>query len=77
MLYMLDIDISSYIIKRRPAEVLERLEWGADGDVCISVVTLAELLYGVDRSLSPGCERWCSVEVREPTRHPPVGPVRG
>ena len=51
-MYMLDTDICIYIIKRRPAGVLKRFEAVQDDQVCLSVVTFAELQYGVERSSS-------------------------
>lgn len=45
--YMLDTDISSYIMKRSDAAVLSRLRTVDVADVCVSVITKAELLYGV------------------------------
>ncbi len=44
--FMLDTDTCSYIIKRVPA-VLDRLVQVQVSRVCISVVTKAELLFGV------------------------------
>ena len=49
-LYILDTDIASYIMKRSHASVLARLQSVAVTDVCISVVTKAELLFGVEVS---------------------------
>lgn len=49
-LYMLDTDTSIYIIKQRPKSVLQHLEKLAHEQVCVSVCTYAELLYGVERS---------------------------
>jgi tRNA(fMet)-specific endonuclease VapC len=49
-LYMLDTDISSYIMKRTNEGVLTRLKGIAITDVCISVITKSELLYGVEVS---------------------------
>jgi len=49
-LYMLDTDISSYIMKRSNEAVLARLQTVAVTDVCISVITKSELLYGVELS---------------------------
>jgi tRNA(fMet)-specific endonuclease VapC len=49
-LYMLDTDISSYIMKRSNESVLRRLQQFSVSDVCISVITKAELLYGVELS---------------------------
>lgn len=51
-MYMLDTDICSYIIRLRPVSVLEKLKQFNASDLCISVITQAELLYGVERSSS-------------------------
>lgn len=51
-LYMLDTDISSYIMKRSHVAVLARLQQVAVEDVCISVVTHCELMFGVEISPS-------------------------
>lgn len=48
--YMLDTDISSYIMKRSHEALLKRLRRTAVEDVCISVITHAELEYGVEVS---------------------------
>jgi tRNA(fMet)-specific endonuclease VapC len=48
--YMLDTDISSYIMKRSHDSVLRRLQKVPVGDVCISVITKSELMYGVEVS---------------------------
>ena len=45
--YMLDTDTCSYIMKRSKPLVLKRLRSVSVTDVCMSVVTKAELLYGV------------------------------
>lgn len=45
--FMLDTDTCSYIMKRAPPLVLRRLQAVPVSDVCMSVVTNAELLYGV------------------------------
>jgi tRNA(fMet)-specific endonuclease VapC len=47
---LLDTNICIYIIKRQPAAVLERFLMFTIGDIGISVVTLAELEYGVSKS---------------------------
>ncbi|MGE0813848.1 MAG: type II toxin-antitoxin system VapC family toxin [Vicinamibacterales bacterium] len=47
---MLDTDTCSYIMKRSHPLVLKRLQSVPVDDVCISVVTKAELLYGVELS---------------------------
>jgi tRNA(fMet)-specific endonuclease VapC len=48
--YMLDTDTCSCIMKRSHPAVLKRLEAVAVSDVCMSVITKAELLYGVEVS---------------------------
>lgn len=48
--FMLDTDTCSYIMKRSHPLVLKRLQSVPVGDVCMSVVTKAELLYGVEVS---------------------------
>lgn len=48
--YMLDTDICSYIMKRSSDAVLQRLQKIPVSDVCISVITKSELLYGVEVS---------------------------
>ena len=48
--FMLDADTCSYIMKRSQPLVLKRVQAVPVGDVCMSVVTKAELLYGVEVS---------------------------
>lgn len=48
--YMLDTDTCSDIMKRSNDRVLRRLEPLPVHDVCISVISKAELLYGVELS---------------------------
>jgi tRNA(fMet)-specific endonuclease VapC len=48
--FMLDTDTCSYIMKRSHPLVLKRLQAVSVDDVCMSVVTKAELLYGVEVS---------------------------
>lgn len=50
MKYMLDTNICIYIIKKQPENVLKKFEKLNIGDVCISSMTLAELMYGVEKS---------------------------
>ena len=49
---MLDTDISSYIIKRRPATLIERLERHAES-LSVSVMTAAELRFGAEEAGRP------------------------
>ncbi len=48
--YMLDTDTCSYIMKRSSETVVKRLRVVPVTDVCISVITKSELLYGVEVS---------------------------
>lgn len=48
--YMLDTDTCSYVMKRSSRAVLTRLRGVPVTDVCISVITKSELLYGVEVS---------------------------
>jgi len=50
--FMLDTDISSYIIKRRPATLLERFEKQAE-TLSVSVMTAAELRFGAEKAGRP------------------------
>lgn len=51
MKYLLDTNICIYIIKKKPAEVLEKFRKIAEGEICISAITVSELSYGVYNSL--------------------------
>lgn len=48
-LHMLDTDMASYIIKRRSPQVEQRLAEILPSLVCVSVITRAELLYGLKK----------------------------
>lgn len=50
--YLLDTNIVIYVIKRRPVEVLAAFNANA-ARMAISVVTLAELLHGAEKSSRP------------------------
>ncbi|MFZ1097614.1 MAG: type II toxin-antitoxin system VapC family toxin [Xanthobacteraceae bacterium] len=47
--YMLDTNICIYVIKNRPAQLRQRFNQLAD-QLCVSVITLAELIYGAEKS---------------------------
>lgn len=47
---MLDTNICIYIIKKRPPSVLKHFQSIKTEQICISVITYAELQYGVDKS---------------------------
>ena len=52
MLYLLDTDTASFIIKGRSSVVQERLSLIDPSSICISAVTRAELMYGL-KALPP------------------------
>lgn len=54
MLYMLDTNICSYIIRNKPISIKEKLEEiEKEHTVVISTIVVAELLYGVQKKDSP------------------------
>ncbi len=57
MKWMLDTNICIDIIKERPRSVLDRFKDHTVGDIGVSVVTLAELEYGVSASSRPAKNR--------------------
>lgn len=50
MRYMLDTNICIYAIKHKPEKVFQRLQEIDPDDVCVSSVTYAELVHGVEKS---------------------------
>ncbi len=53
MKFLLDTNICIYIIKKRPADVINRFKSIDPGDIAISSITLAELQFGVMKSSDP------------------------
>ena len=49
MRYMLDTNICIYVIKHKPEKVFQKLQTIHPEDVCISSVTYAELVHGVEK----------------------------
>jgi len=47
---MLDTNICIYIIKNRPRTVKEKFQEFSIGELCISTVTVSELMYGAFKS---------------------------
>ena len=50
MRYMLDTNICIFIIRQKSKKVLDRLLEHDPDDVCISAITYAELMHGVEKS---------------------------
>jgi len=51
-LLMLDTEISSYVIRRRPASIAEKFQRHAE-QLCVSVMTAAELRFGAVKAARP------------------------
>ncbi len=50
MRYMLDTNICIFIIRKKSQKVIDRLIKHEPEDICISAVTYAELMHGVEKS---------------------------
>ena len=50
MRYMLDTNICIYAIKHKPEKVIRELKRHDPSDVCVSSVTYAELVHGIEKS---------------------------
>jgi predicted nucleic acid-binding protein len=46
MKYMLDTNICIYLIKQQPREVIDKFQGIALGEIAVSTVTVAEMMYG-------------------------------
>ena len=57
MKYLLDTNICIYVIKKSPQKVFAKFRQLSVGDVGLSVITYAELEYGVARSSDPARNR--------------------
>jgi len=55
--YMLDTDICSYVIREKPLKIFNHFEGLEMSQLCISVITYAELIYGVEHSSSKKINR--------------------
>ena len=51
MKYMLDTNICIYAIKNKPIVVIRKLLSHKPEDLCISSITYAELMHGVEKSV--------------------------
>ena len=51
-MYMLDTNICSYILKNHPESVAKKFESVSPENLCISIITFAELYYGIEKSSS-------------------------
>ena len=53
MKYMLDTNICIYAIKKNPSKVYEKIRTHSTSEICISSITYAELMHGVEKSAYP------------------------
>lgn len=51
--FLLDTNICIYIIKRKPQTVFDKFRKSLPGSIAMSVITLAELQYGIKKSSNP------------------------
>ena len=52
MRYMLDTNICIYAIKHKPPEVIRKFLSHDPSDLCISSITYAELMHGLEKSMA-------------------------
>lgn len=52
MKYMLDTNICIYAIKHKPETVIKKILSHDPEEICVSVVTYAELMHGVEKSMA-------------------------
>lgn len=50
---LLDTNICIYLIRQRPQRVLRRFEEFEVGEIGVSVITVSELRYGIEKSTRP------------------------
>ena len=52
MKYMLDTNICIYVIKHKPIDVIRHFLEHDPYDICVSSITYAEMMHGVEKSVS-------------------------
>lgn len=55
-MFMLDTDTCSYVLRKRPASVLEKFKTVGPDALVVSAITAVELYYGAERHLTRGAE---------------------
>lgn len=66
MNYLLDTNICIYIINKKPSSVLDKIGSKRPEEIAISTVTIAELEYGIVKSLYPDRNRAALLEFLVP-----------
>lgn len=59
MIYLLDTNICIYLLNRKPGyeSILKKIDGCSYGEICISAITLAELEYGIAKSVKKASNR--------------------
>jgi tRNA(fMet)-specific endonuclease VapC len=71
--YMLDTNICIYIIKKKPADVIERFRQTQISQIGISSITLSELEYGIVKSSKPDQNQFALAQFLAPLEILPYG----
>ncbi len=71
MTSLLDTNICIYLIKQKPKSVLDRFAQHTPGDVGVSSITVAELMYGIAKSSRPMQNRAALAFFLQPLQHMP------
>ncbi len=66
MKYLLDTNICIYIIKKKPAKVIEHFKIYRPGDIGISSISVSELNFGVEKSSKPEINKIALAEFLQP-----------
>lgn len=66
MAYLLDTNICIYLIKHRPASVIQRFKSLNVGEIHISVITVYEMIYGAEKSQHPQAARQALTQFLKP-----------
>lgn len=67
-MYMLDTNIIIYAIKNNPTSVIKELEKHEYSQICLSSITYAELVYGVEKSISVN-KNWLALSLMLSNMH--------
>lgn len=52
MKYLIDTNICIYILNKKPTNVIQQLKQIPVGEICVSIITIAELQYGIAKSIN-------------------------
>lgn len=66
MRFMLDTNICIFLIRKRSARVLREIRKHRPADIAVSVITVAELEHGCDKSADPDKNRLALMEFLSP-----------